>query len=170
MKEDNSHCFLTNLTAFKYLHIIVDYVILIFIPAIIIIVANCIICICILRSRAKHISLTGGQASSAADARMRSQVTMLISISVAYIILKSPYPLFYVLLERRVHGYYVYTRRDARVTLAFSVSVLMQFINHCINFYLETGENRPECAHVSIEHTITMTTNNGTKSFPLVKP
>ena len=136
LKEKNSHCFLTKIPIFKYLHIVMDYFVLLVIPAVIIVIANCIICICLLRARAKNISLTEGHGSSAADARMKSMVTMLISISTAFVILKTPYHILYFFLERRVYGYYVYTRRDARVSLAFAITVLMQFTNHCINFYL----------------------------------
>ena len=135
LKDEKSHCFVNPNSTHKWIHIAIDYVILIALPAIAIIIANIILIVCVLRARVRNTSLTGGQSSAAVDARTRSLVAMLIAISVAFVILKTPYHLIAFMFDTdAVHRRSQHAK--AIVQLCFSVGIFMQYFNHSINFYL----------------------------------
>jgi hypothetical protein len=113
---------------------ILDYGVFILLPGLTILIANIIIIATLFRTKSKK--LKEGQDKK--DAASASIVAMLIATSAAYLILKTPYHLFIVLVDSHQgdsvsrNGSAVYSWEDVGLALTGSA----QLINHGINFYL----------------------------------
>lgn len=110
-----------------------DYGFCIIAPGLIIFFANAII----IKSmfNAKSDSLRANKTSKS-DSVAKSLLAMMVSVSVAYIILKTPYHLYIVLVPHEPMAYMVSSHSLALSRLGIALLAWMQYLNNCINFYL----------------------------------
>ncbi|ELT96225.1 hypothetical protein CAPTEDRAFT_209735 [Capitella teleta] len=113
----------------------VDYT-LVLVPMFLIISSNIVIIVCIVRAARHQLTLTG---SSDTNSTQSSLIAMLISISFAFVVLKSPYYLIKVILPASLTkkvGYVFVTREDAVYRMMLGIFTINMYVNHAVNFYL----------------------------------
>ncbi|ELT96226.1 hypothetical protein CAPTEDRAFT_209736 [Capitella teleta] len=116
----------------------VDYT-LVLVPMFLIISSNIIIIVCIVRAARHQLTLTGSSDTTVANSTQSSLIAMLISISVAFVVLKSPYYLIKVILPASLTkkvGYVFVTREDAVYRMMLGIFTINMYVNHAVNFYL----------------------------------
>ena len=111
-----------------------DFVLEMLLPGILIVICNTIIIVTLSKARQKRAkSLAGGQT---ADDQMNSMVVMLVSVSIAYLLLTTPMHVNFVLSSTYPAGYTYSGRAQAVNRLVWAVSLFLHYINHSINFLL----------------------------------
>ncbi|ELU08809.1 hypothetical protein CAPTEDRAFT_208114 [Capitella teleta] len=111
-----------------------DWVLEALLPGIIILACNVIIIQRLLKARAERAqTLT---CTSDSKDQMQSLVVMLVSISVAYLVLTTPMHVNFVIAASFPGGYMFIERSDAIKRLIWSVSLFLHYTNHSINFFL----------------------------------
>lgn len=131
LKMRNGLCYENDSKISSWVRFTIDYVILILTPAALIVSANMAIICSILKSKSH--ALKEGQRTGKRNTRdsSRSLIFMLIAISVAFFVLKTPFHILYALFQPRgEHG-----SPELMKTLML-LSIWAQYLNHCINFYL----------------------------------
>lgn len=118
----------------KWIRYGIDYGFCILLPGAIIFGANLVIIVCMMRSNSK--SLRADVNKDKIDSTTKSLVTMLISISIAYLVLKTPFHILMVLVKIDGMFYYTSTEKMAIARLGATITIWMQYFNNCINFYL----------------------------------
>lgn len=116
---------------------LVDYCFFL-IPASIILTSNIIIVVCILKSAKSKQNLME-DATKSDNATQMTLVIMLIAISVAFIVLKSPYYIVKMVLDKSVGAKlgYLFTKHSYAVDrLLLGISLILAYGNTAINFYL----------------------------------
>lgn len=122
----------------KWVKFTIDYILCIFVPVIVIFMSNFAIIFSILRSKEEFVNVNVRRKDGSIFLFF-----MLIAVSFAFVILKTPYHLFVVLTPHDISVMYDYaTREEAKHRLALSIVINMQYLNHCINFYLYTLSSR----------------------------
>lgn len=118
---------------------VMNYVILIFTPAALILIANLVIIYCILKAKTQNLTegqnLNQKEDDSTLDSSTKSMIFMLIAISIAFFMLKTPFHIM-VAVVRGSLAFYFATRHEAIIRLLLALSIWAQYLNHGINFYL----------------------------------
>lgn len=120
---------------------LVDYSFVI-IAAVIIITSNIVIVTCLLKSAKTKAKLVGGESDVSAQT---SLVTMLIAISVAFFVMKSPYFISKIVLDKssgRRLQYDFTNAADAQARLALGIALNLLYGNNAVNFYLYVVSGR----------------------------
>ncbi|ELT91719.1 hypothetical protein CAPTEDRAFT_216084, partial [Capitella teleta] len=116
----------------------VDYS-LFLVPAILVISSNFVIIVSTVKSARHQLTLTESTDTSYSSSTQRSLVAMLVTISVAFVVLKSPYYLAKVILPASLSrniGYLYATRKEALNRLVFGFFFVNMYVNNAVNFYL----------------------------------
>ncbi|ELT91853.1 hypothetical protein CAPTEDRAFT_195435 [Capitella teleta] len=118
----------------------VDYV-LVLVPMFLIISSNIVIIVSTVRSARQKLTLTESTeaGSSVANSTQRSLVAMLVTISVAFVVLKSPYFLVKFILPESVTkkpGFQFVSRKEAVYRFIMSFFTANMYVNNAVNFYL----------------------------------
>ncbi|ELU11837.1 hypothetical protein CAPTEDRAFT_188645 [Capitella teleta] len=117
----------------------VDYA-LVLLPMFLIISSNIVIIISVIRAARHQHTLTGSSSeSSASSSTQMSLIAMLITISIAFVVLKSPHFLVKAFLPESLTkqiGYQFTSRMRAIYRLMIGIFTANGYINHAVNFYL----------------------------------
>ncbi|ELT95959.1 hypothetical protein CAPTEDRAFT_186683 [Capitella teleta] len=112
---------------------ILDYGVFILLPGVTILVANIVIVVTLVRTRDKF--LIEGQ--NKRDSTTSSMIAMLLAASVAYLVLKTPYHLYTILVPvAGEQGRTVATSTIDWAAVGLGLVGAAQLMNHGINFYL----------------------------------
>ncbi|ELU15269.1 hypothetical protein CAPTEDRAFT_216681 [Capitella teleta] len=112
----------------------VDYS-LVLVPMFLIISSNVVIVVSMVRSA----RVTRSPETSPFNSTQRSLIVMLVVISVAFVVLKSPYFVVKFILHESVTrklGYTFYSRTAARHRLLIGLCTSFGYVNHAVNSYL----------------------------------
>ena len=107
-------------------------VMIVYMPSMIIFVCNIAIACELVRVRILRRQLV--QTSDADQDQVRSTVSMLLSVSLVFIILKAPRQVYGSSNVSRSLAYYFPTHHQAVLRLLWAISLWVGFFNHCINF------------------------------------
>ena len=116
---------------------LVNPTIIVYIPSLIIFICNIIIVVALVRARLLRKQLSGSSSKTEQE-NFRSTISMLLSVSVAFIILKAPRQVYGATNLSRSFAYYFPTEKQATTRLLWALSVWMGSFNHCVNFFVYT--------------------------------
>jgi hypothetical protein len=110
-----------------------DYGVFVLLPGLVILLSNLFIIVTIRRSDGAK--LREEQRIAMQDRQSRSLVAMLVAVSVAFLVLKTPlHVVRLAMLTRSLES--VPASPELALYLALSVAFFLQFLNHAVNFYL----------------------------------
>ena len=113
----------------------VNPIVIVYIPSLIIFICNIIIVVVLVRARILRKQLSSSTSQTEQD-NFRSTISMLLSVSVVFVILKAPRQVFGASNLSRTFAYHLATHEQARVRLIWALTVWMGSFNHCVNFFV----------------------------------
>ena len=132
-------CRMTSLRFHPHQRSLIDYIIFTLGPAIFIAVSNIIIVISLVRSSRKQLKLSEGQMGQGTTKANTSVIAMLISLSIAFFVLKTPWFVTKTAMAAAwttKAQYHFIMETEAYYRLLLSIFLWMAYFNHCVNFYL----------------------------------